>query len=72
MDIRRSWVAFALIYILTRLFTRNRLTRCDGPLSVLRSFTMDEFGALARGAGLTGFKVVRHPFWRMAIVGGRR
>jgi ubiquinone/menaquinone biosynthesis C-methylase UbiE len=70
IDIRRSWVAFALIYLLTRLLTRNRLTRNDGPLSVLRSFTDDEMARIARLAGLDGFRVVRLPFFRVAIVGG--
>lgn len=70
-DLRRGWVPFALIYILTRLLTANRLTRYDGPLSVLRSYTLDELAALADAAGLTGFKVIKDPFWRMALVGGR-
>jgi SAM-dependent methyltransferase len=70
MDIRRSWVAFVLIYLLTRLLTRNRLTRYDGPLSVLRSFTVDDMARIATAAGLDGFKVVRRPFFRVAIAGG--
>jgi SAM-dependent methyltransferase len=70
-DLRRSYVAYALIYILTRFLTKNRLTRYDGPLSVLRSYTDIELAALAKGAGLEGFRVVKHPFWRMALVGGR-
>jgi len=70
-DLRRSYVAYALIYMLTRLLTKNRLTRYDGPLSVLRSYTHCELAALASGAGLSGFRVVKHPFWRMALVGGR-
>jgi len=71
IDIRRSWVAFSLIYILTRLFTRNRLTKNDGPLSVLRSFTVDEIAGLAKRGGLEGFRVERHPFWRVVLVGGK-
>jgi SAM-dependent methyltransferase len=70
MDIRRSWVAFVLIYLLTRFLTRNRLTRYDGPLSVLRSFTVDEMARIARAAGLDGFRVIRRPFFRVAIAGG--
>lgn len=70
IDIRRSWVAYVLIYALTRVLTRNRLTRYDGPLSVLRSFTDGEMAEIAGVAGLKGFKVVRRPFFRVAIVGG--
>jgi SAM-dependent methyltransferase len=71
MDLRRSWVAWALIAVLTRLFTRNRLTRHDGPLSVLRSYTVRELDALADRAGLPGRKVVKEPFWLM-VVSGRK
>jgi SAM-dependent methyltransferase len=46
-DLRRSWVAWSLITVLTRIFTTNRLTRHDGPLSVLRSYTVTEQDALA-------------------------
>lgn len=69
MDLRRSRVAWALISVLTRLFTRNRLTRYDGPLSVLRSYTVPELDALADRAGLGGHRVVKEPFWRMVVVG---
>jgi len=70
-DLRRSWVAFGLIYVISRILTKNRLTRFDGPLSVLRSYTDRELSEMALSAGLDGFSVVRHPFWRMALVGGR-
>jgi len=73
-DLRRSCVAWALISVLTRLFTRNRLTRHDGPLSVLRSYTVSELDALSGKAGLIGRSVVKEPFWLMVVSGrkGRR
>ncbi len=67
MDLRRSWVAYALIFALTRLFSRNRITRFDGPLSVLRAFTPGELASLASCAGASDFKISREPFWRMVI-----
>lgn len=69
MDLRRSWIAWALIYLLTRVFTRNRLTRNDGPLSVLRSFTPDELAALASSAGASDFTVSKEPFWLLVLSG---
>lgn len=72
MDLRRSWLAWALITILTRLFSSNRLTRHDGPLSVLRSYTVSELSALVDSAGLRGREVVREPFWRMVVAGRKR
>ncbi len=72
MDLRRSWVAYILIFALTRLFSRNRITRFDGPLSVLRAFTPGELASLASCAGAPAFKICREPFWRMAICGMRQ
>jgi len=69
MDLRRSCAAWLLITILARVFSRNRLTRHDGPLSVLRSYTDAELGALADRAGFTGHRVVRQPFWLMVLMG---
>jgi 2-polyprenyl-3-methyl-5-hydroxy-6-metoxy-1,4-benzoquinol methylase len=69
MDLRRSWVAWLLISLLARLFSQNRLTRHDGPMSVLRSYTVPELGALADRAGLAGRWIKRRPFWLMALYG---
>jgi len=69
MDLRRSWVAWGLITMITKIFTRNRLTKYDGPMSVLRSYTVPEVDALAESAGLTGHTVVKEPFWLMVVTG---
>lgn len=47
----------------------NRLTRHDGPLSVLRSFTPDELLELGRRAGLGDPEVRRHFPWRLVLEG---
>lgn len=69
MDLRRSWVAWALISTLARLFTRNSFTRHDGPMSVLRSYTVPELDTLAERAGLAGSRVAKEPFWLMILLG---
>lgn len=69
VDLRRSWIAYALIYLLTRLFSTNRITRYDGPLSVLKSFTTRELTALAKSAGAAKFNVSREPFWLLVLSG---
>ena len=69
MDLRRSWVAWLLISILARIFSRNRLTRHDGPMSVLRSYTVAELAVLAGSAGLASSRIVREPFWLMVLSG---
>lgn len=68
-DLRRSWIAWGLIYLLTRLFTANRITRYDGPLSVLKSFTRKELVVLASRAGASNFSVSREPFWLLVLSG---
>lgn len=42
LDIRRHWLAYWGFWTWSRLFTRNRLVRYDGPLSVLRGFSPEE------------------------------
>lgn len=50
-DLRRGRVAYWLTWAFTRLLTHGRMTRNDGPLSVLRSLTLREARALAGRAG---------------------
>jgi SAM-dependent methyltransferase len=71
MDLRRSWIAYGLIWLLTRIFTRNRLTRSDGPLSVLKAFTPLELENLASSAGASRFTLTREPFWLIVLRGDR-
>jgi ubiquinone/menaquinone biosynthesis C-methylase UbiE len=68
-DLRRNFIPWALIWIISRLFTSNKYTRYDGPLSVLRSFTPREMKRLAEASGLKEFRVRRRHFWRMSLVG---
>jgi len=46
-DLRRSILAYAAVWALTRLTSRNRLTLNDGPLSVRRALTPEEMRAAA-------------------------
>ncbi len=68
-DLHRSRVAHAVIFLLTRIFTRNRLTRYDAPVSVMNAFTPDEFRLLAQEAGIEPYKIYRHFPYRIALVG---
>ncbi|MEO6457527.1 MAG: methyltransferase domain-containing protein [Chloroflexia bacterium] len=69
-DIYRSQGAWYMAWVLTHLTTSNRLTRHDGPASVLRAFTPAE---LRRMSNMVGIEAVvhKHPFWRTALVGRR-
>lgn len=67
-DIVRSWGAYVGAWLDTHLLSRNRLSRHDGPLSVLRSYTLDEFRVLVMAAQLKDVAIRRHPMFRVAIV----
>lgn len=68
-DLHRSRVAYVSILLLTRVFTKNRLTRYDAPVSVMNAFTPQEMKDLAREAGVQRFEVHRHFPYRLALVG---
>jgi ubiquinone/menaquinone biosynthesis C-methylase UbiE len=57
VDLRRSYPMYWLARIALRLLTRNRFTRNDGVLSVLRAYTPEELAMLARDAGLQAVSV---------------
>jgi len=67
-DIYRSQGAWYMAIALANLTTGNRLTRHDGPASVLRAYTPAEMRRLSDRAGVK-VSIYRHPFWRMAAVG---
>jgi 2-polyprenyl-3-methyl-5-hydroxy-6-metoxy-1,4-benzoquinol methylase len=54
-DLIRHPLAYGGIWLLTRLFTRNEMTRTDGPLSVRRAFTLAEWRGLFQRAGIGEF-----------------
>ena len=72
LDIRRHWLAYWGFVAWSRLWTRNRLVRADGPLSVLRGFTAAEL--IAATAALAGFtwSVRSYAGFQLALVGCRR
>ena len=67
-DLRRSFLPYLLILFLTRLGTRNRLTRHDAPLSVLRAFTGEEMEGLTREAGLGLWSLKRAFPFRLVLM----
>lgn len=67
-DLERCWSNYAGARLLaTTLWAGNRLTRHDGPLSVLRSFTAAELVAMAQRAGLSDARVHRRFFHRLVL-----
>ena len=60
-DLVRSRIAYVTVWLATRALTRNRISRHDGPLSVLRAYTPDEVRILCEQAGLLAVRVLRYP-----------
>ena len=71
-DLHRSRIAHAVIFLLTRIFTRNRLTRYDAPVSVMNAFTPSEFRELAQSAEIEPFEIHRHFPYRIAFLGKKK
>lgn len=71
-DLRRSHVAYAATRAFTLVFTRNRLTRNDAPVSVLRSYTPGEARDLAAAAGWRAPRVRIEPWFRMTLTDDAR
>lgn len=69
IDLHRHPVAYYFFTTVGRLFLRNRLTREDGALSILRSFTPEELLELGRLAGLSSPRVERHFPYRLVLEG---
>ena len=67
VDLIRSRLSLAAVWLLTRLTSFNRVTRNDGPVSVRRAFTPAELKDLARKAGLDGAVVRRAGLARMVL-----
>jgi len=64
-DLRRSWLAASLFWLVSWPLGFHRVTRHDGTLSVLRGFTASELRALAARAGVAS-PTVRHSLgWRL-------
>ena len=72
LDIRRHWVAYGGFFAWSRVFTRNRLVRHDGLLSVLRGFTAGELAQLGSSIPEFEWTVRSYPGFQLALVGRRK
>ncbi len=69
-DLTRSRSGYFAAAAAARVTTRNRLTRNDAPLSVLRAYSPNELRAMLRFAGIPSARITRHRWFRMAAVWG--
>ncbi len=69
VDLVRGWGAYAGVWLLTRC-SRSPLIRHDGPLSVRRAPSWDEYRALADASGIPGLQVFKLPLFRVGLAVG--
>ena len=67
-DLHRSVWAWLAIWLLTHLFSRNRMIRSDAPLSVRRGFRAAELRALRGAPGLGRVRWWWRPVFRYLIL----
>src|SRR5262249_38558748 len=68
-DLIRHPIAYQGIRLVTKLFTRNVMTRTDAPLSVKRAFTIAEWHELLRRAEIGPFQIFSiFPYRVLALV----
>lgn len=68
-DLHRHWLLYYAIIAITHVFTRSKMARNDGPLSVKRAFKKAELVALLKNAGIDNYNLTwRWPFrWQLII-----
>jgi ubiquinone/menaquinone biosynthesis C-methylase UbiE len=71
LDIRRDWLAYWGFVGWSRVFTRNRLVRYDGPVSVLRGFTEAELQEAVSRLKKFSWVVRHYAGFQLALVGCR-
>jgi SAM-dependent methyltransferase len=67
-DLYRSSPGYVAAWIAAHLTARNRMTRHDAPLSVLRAYTPGELIALLDAAGYRLPRIGKHLWFRMTAV----
>ncbi|MFD0670095.1 methyltransferase domain-containing protein [Cohnella sp. GCM10027633] len=67
-DIHRHWLPWTAVWLLTRLISRNRFIRHDGPLSVAKGFRGDDFREAARRLRIDDMTLSWRPLFRYAAI----
>jgi SAM-dependent methyltransferase len=69
-DLIRHRLAYHGIGLISKLLTRNVMTRVDAPLSVRRAYTLQEWRALFQRAGIGPFRISpMFPFRQLTVIG---
>lgn len=66
-DLRRSLPAYLGIKLLTGIFSRSRMVKNDGPLSVKRAFVKKELTDIMKLCGFTSYTIKRYWAYRWLV-----
>jgi len=67
-DLRRSWFAYFGILLLTKLFSKSKMIKNDGPLSVKRGFIKKDWQNILNQLEVTQIKIYRKWAFRWMVV----
>jgi 2-polyprenyl-3-methyl-5-hydroxy-6-metoxy-1,4-benzoquinol methylase len=70
-DIHRHWVAWAAVWLTTRIISSNRFILHDGPLSVAKGFRSKDWKRLGQKLSDTAIRYSWRPLFRYAVVIGK-
>ncbi|WP_426446316.1 methyltransferase domain-containing protein [Paenibacillus sp. S-38] len=70
-DIHRHWIPWSAVWLASRVLSRNRYIRHDGPLSVAKGFRAGDWECLKEQLGSEAFHYTWVPLFRYAVVIGR-
>jgi 2-polyprenyl-3-methyl-5-hydroxy-6-metoxy-1,4-benzoquinol methylase len=71
-DIHRHWIAWAAVWLATRIISSNRYILNDGPLSVAKGFRAEDWNKLGQRLGLPALYYKWRPLFRYAVVINKR
>lgn len=70
-DIHRHWIAWAAVWLTTRMISTNRYVLNDGPLSVAKGFRAKDWNRLGQSLGIAAICYKWRPLFRYAVIIGK-
>jgi len=68
-DLHRHWLSYYGVYLITHLLNGSKLSKNDGPISVLRAFKAKELRSLLQMAGIENYSINWKWAFRYLVVG---
>ncbi len=68
-DLHRHWLSYYGVYLITHLLNGSKLSKNDGPISILRAFKARELRAFLQEAGIEKYSLTWKWAFRYLVVG---